>query len=315
MGAGTPRGAVSTEIDRGRTAVVFPGQSSGDDVARRAMLEEWRPELLATLADALGHDEPLALTEASLAADQAATVGASLASWHARGCPTPRFMVGHSLGELTALAAARAISEDDAVRLAAIRGELIQRACDASAGCGMVAVRAPLFDIEAIVEECDVAVAFHDAPRQVVVAGTHDALERARAALDDAGIRSTTLDERGAFNSPLMEPVVAPFRAALEQCEVHAPQAIVYSAATCRPLIDVRAELARSVALPVRWWETLARLAMEGIESFVEISVGGLIVPLPAGIVSERAAPGGSRSDAESVFAYFDEESRLHVLV
>jgi malonyl CoA-acyl carrier protein transacylase len=191
----------------------------------------------------------------------------------------------------------------------------MQRACDASSGCGMVAVRAPLFDIEAIAEECDVAVAFHDAPRQVVVAGTRDALQRARTAFADVGIRWTEIEERGAFNSPLMEPVVAPFRAALEDCEISAPQAIVYSAATCRPLIDVRTELARGVVLRVRWWETLARLAMEGIETFVEIPVGGLIVPLPAGIVTERAAPAASDAAAEPVFAYFDDESRLHVLV
>jgi malonyl CoA-acyl carrier protein transacylase len=319
-------------FDHRRAVVVFPGQPS-PEVGVQELIEEWRPQLFETLSEALDQDDPFAQRHVSQAAEQAITVACSLAYWYAQGCPTPRYMLGHSLGELTALAAARSISEEDAVRLAARRGELMQRASYANAGCGMVAVRAPLFDIEAIAGECGLAVAFHTAPRQVVVAGTRDGLERARAAYDDIGIRCTDLDLPGAFNSPLMEPAVAPFRAALEECEVSPPQAIVYSAATCRPLIDVRAELAQSLVAPVRWWETLARLAMEGIETFVEISVGGLLSPLPAGIVTGRAprppvvAPGAvgpvlvqaAPTDAEPavdpVFAYFDDENRLHVLI
>ena len=301
--------------DHARAVAVFPGQLS-QDVSVRELLEEWNPQLLETLSTALGHDDPIAEAHDSLAAQQAVTVGCSLAAWHAQGRPTPRYLLGHSLGELTALAAARSISEDDAVRLAAIRGELLQRACEAAAGSGMMAVRAPHFDIEAIADECDVVVALHTAPRQLVVAGTRDALGRARAALSEAGIRCTELDQPGAFNSPLMEPAVAPFGAALAECEVQPPQAIVYSASTCRPLIDVRAELAHNLVAPVRWWETLARLAMQGVDTFLEITGAGLLSTLPAGIVTERA-PRPSEADGatDTVVAYSDEQDRLHVLV
>jgi [acyl-carrier-protein] S-malonyltransferase len=321
-------------FDSTRAVVVFPGQLSRE-VSMRELLEEWSPQLLETLSAALGTDDPTSETRASLAAEQAVTVGCCLAAWHARGRPTPRYLLGHSLGELTALAAARSISEDDAVRLAAIRGDLMERACEASGGCGMMAVRAPLFDVEAIADACDVTVALHNAPRQLVVAGTREALERARDEFAEAGIRCTDLDQSGAFNCPLMESAVAPFRAALEECEVRPPQAIVYSASTCRPLIDARAELAHNLVAPVRWWETLARLAMEGIDTFLEISVDGLISPLPAGIVTERAArpsaepaprlapvpepapatPGEADPAGEAVFAYFDDENRLHFLI
>ena len=84
---------------------------------------------------------------------------------------------------------------------------------------------------------------------------------------------------------------------------------------TCRPLIDVRGELARNLVSPVRWWETLARLAMEGIETFVEVRAGGLLSPLPAGIVRERAPRPSSVASAEPLFSYQDEQNRLHVLV
>ena len=326
--ARAPTAAISMDFDPRRAVLVFPGQSTGD-VHLRAILEEWRPQLLETLSSALGCDDPFSRPYVSLAAEQAVTVSCSLACWYAKGRPTPCYLLGHSLGELTALAAAGAISEDDAVRLAAVRGALMQRVIEASPGCGMVAVHAPLFDIEAIVAECDLAVAFHDSPRQVMLAGTREGLDRARTAFGEAGIPCTHLDLPGPFNSPLMEPAVAPFRAALEECEVRPPQAIVYSASTCRPLIDVRAELAQNLVAPVRWWDTLARLAADGVETFLEISVGGLLSPLPAGIVTDRAArpyvaaaapqapprPAPQADVPEGVFAYFDEENRLHVLV
>jgi [acyl-carrier-protein] S-malonyltransferase len=336
-----------SEFDRNRTATVFPGQSSLD-VGRRDLVEEWSPELLDVLADALGEGDPFALADESLAAEQAVTVSCSLAYWHAHGRPASRYVVGHALGELTALASAGAIAEHDAVRLAAVRGDLMQRASDASPGCGMISVRAPLFDIEAIAEDCGVSVAFHNAPRQAVLAGSREGLECADAALAEVGIHCTAR-LRGAFNSPLMEPAVAPFRAALDQCEISPPQATVYSATTCRPMIDVRDELAQGLVAPVRWWETLARLAMEGVDNFIEICVGGLVSPLPDGIVIGRAehpAPGdpeseqpeaadpqagthigilaavadtadiaGPDSGGETIFAYFDDQNRMHVLV
>lgn len=299
-----------SEFDRNRTAMVFPGQSNRDE-GMRDLVEEWLPESLGVLADVLGEGDPFALAEESLAAEQAVTVSCSLAYWHAHGRAAPRYVVGHSLGELSALASAGSISEHDAVRLAALRGDLMERAAEASPGCGMLAVKAPLFDIEAIAEESGVSVASHNAPRQAVLSGSRMGLERARRALAEVGIRCRDLSARGASNSSLMEPAVAPFRAALDACEVRPPQAIVYSARTCRPIIDVRAELARGMVEPVRWWETLARLAMEGVEHFVEVCVGGLVAPLPAGIVIERAA---RPVTDESMFAYFDDQNHMHVL-
>jgi malonyl CoA-acyl carrier protein transacylase len=322
------------EFDRSRAAVVLPGQSSRDE-GMRELVEEWRPELLGTLYAATDADDPFTDDNRSLAAEQAVTVCSSLAYWHQLGRPSPRYVVGHSLGELTALAVAGSIGEHDAIRLAANRGELMQRACEANPGCGMVAARAPLFDVEPIAEACDVAVAYHNAPRQVVLSGGREALRRVREALRDEGIRCSRVDPCGAFNSPLMAPAVEPFRRALEECEVRPPQAIVYSASTCRPLIDVRGELARNLTSGVRWWETLARLAMEGVETFIEVRASGLLSQLPAGIVTERESPpararetafvasavaaaepaADDGSSVDALYAYHDEQNRLHVLV
>lgn len=307
-------------FDDSRAVVVFPGQSSGG-ADMRQLLEQWRPQLLEVLSTAVGRDDPFSSTATSLAAAQAVTVSCGLAYWYAQGRPTPRYMLGHSLGELTALAAAGSISEEDSVRLAAVRGELMQRACDATGGCGVMEVRAPIFDIEAIAEACGIAVAFHDGPRHVVVGGTRAGLDRARAEFDDVGIACAAVHAPVAFNSPLMDSAVGPFHAELARCDVRPPQSIVYSAATCRPLIDVRAELARNLVRPVRWWETLARLAVHGVENFIEISLGGLLSPLPAGLATQQAQHPwsdtlwGDAAAEEAAFAYFDDDNRLHVLV
>ena len=313
------RGGMS--FDESRAVVVFPGQSSSD-AGMRQLLEQWRPRLLEVLSSVAGHDDPFSCTDTSIATAQAVTVACGLAYWYAQGRPTPRYMIGHSLGELTALAAAGSISEEDSVRVAAVRGELMQRACDATGGCAVMEVRAPIFDIEAIAEECGISVAFHDGPRQVVVGGTRDGLERARAEFADVGIACDDVHASVGFNSPLMDSAVDPFRAELERCEVQPPQSIVYSAATCRPLIDVRAELAHNLVRPVRWWETLARLAVQGVENFIEIPLGGLLSPLPAGLAKQQAHDprvdalwGDAACADEAAFAYFDDENRLHVLV
>jgi len=331
------------DFERSRAAVVFPGES-GRDGRMRELVEEWDPELLEQLPSILDGEDPFGPVQPSIAGEHVVTVCCSLAYWHALGRPTPRYVVGHSLGELTALAAAGSIAELDAVQLAAARGGLLARACAANPGCGTIAVRAPLFEVEPVAEECGVSVAYHNAPRQVVLSGSAEALSRARDALAERAIRCGDLDNAGAFNSTLMEAAVDPFRELLERCEVSPPQAIVYSATTCRPMIDVRSELASNLVAPVRWWETLARLAMEGVDTFLEVRAGGLLSPLPAGIVSDRpirpsrtraarphdqertaldealGAAGTAAADQDSasvdaLYVYHDEENRLHLLV
>jgi malonyl CoA-acyl carrier protein transacylase len=274
-----------------RRVLTFPGQGSHEE-GMRAVVERWRPELLDTLGGVAGGDA-FDRAETSTAAAQPAIVCTSIAHWHARGCPSAEWVTGHSLGELTALVAARSLGEHDAVRLAARRGKLMQEASDAHPGCGMLAVKAPIEDVEPIARECGVAVGNHNAPTQVVLSGSAEGLDRARDRLKEGRIRSTRLHVAGAFHSPLMASAVEPFRAALNDVEFAPPECAVFSPISVSAMEDPRRELPDSLLSPVRWVEAVHELAEQGAERFEEVGPGGVLtrlVDLSLSMVFDRAA-------------------------
>jgi [acyl-carrier-protein] S-malonyltransferase len=290
--------------DLTRVALVFPGQGSHED-GMRGVVEQWRPNLLETLAEVTDGD-CFADAESSTAACQPAIVAVSIAYWHALGRPTAGYVTGHSLGELTALVAAGSLHEDDAVRLAARRGALMQAASDEHPGCGMMAVKAPLGEIEAIARECGVVVGNHNGHRQVVLSGGAEELERARLRLREQRVRCTVLRVAGAFHSPLMESAVEPFRQALREVRFAEPRSVVFSAIGCRPMTDPATELADSLLHPVRWVETIEAIAAHGATRFVEVGPSAVLQRLIDAIV--RGAPaGGAAPEPQS-----DEELTVH---
>ena len=127
-------------------------------------------------------------------------------------------MAGHSLGEITALVAAGALTAEDGLRLVAARGRLMQEAAEETGDGGMTAVRARADTRDAVAEvaaEANVAIANDNAPDQLVLSGAVSALDRAEELLTERGIRGKRLPVAGAFHSPLMEPAVEPFREAV----------------------------------------------------------------------------------------------------
>ena len=129
----------------------------------------------------------------------------------------PDALAGHSYGELPALAAAGRLTVDELFRLSWARGRLMaeQRAGDAG---GMIAVFAPLADIEAAVrdDKLGLVVANKNAPGQTVLSGPTTDVSRAESALANRGIRAVRLPVAAAFHSPLVADAAGPFRAALE---------------------------------------------------------------------------------------------------
>ena len=274
-----------------RLALAFPGQGSHEE-GMRDVVARWRPELLDTLAAAAG-DDAFERAEKSTAAAQPAIVCASIAHWHARDCPAAEWTIGHSLGELTALVAARSLDEHAAIRLAARRGELMQEASDAHPGCGMLAAKGPIDQVAPIAEECAVSVGNHNAPNQVVLSGSAEGLDSARDRLKEAGIRSTRLRVAGAFHSPLMASAVEPFREALADVEFATPSCTVFSPISVRPIEDPRRELPDSLLSPVRWVEAVQALAEQGAERFEEVGPGEVLtrlIDLSLSTVFDRAA-------------------------
>ena len=256
-------------------ALLFPGQGS-QTAGMRELVAEHAPELLELALAEVGAD-PFELVDEGTAYAQPAIVCASLAGWTRAGRPDAAYLAGHSLGELSALAAGGAVAEADAVRLAVVRGRLMQAAGDEAPG-GMLALLGDSDVARAAAERGGALIANDNGPTQLVVAGPVDALEATTAEAKANGVRAIRLAVRGAFHSPAIRSAVAPFRAALADVEFSAPAMPVYSSSTASPFAtrpaEVRDQLAAALVRPVRWRETLLELRALGVDRFSEAGPG-----------------------------------------
>jgi len=285
-------------LDSTPTAVLFPGQGS-QATDMRDVVADVRPDLLAAVIDLVGED-PFALVDQSTRYAQPAIFCASLAGWtQIRDRVDPIALAGHSLGELTALAAAGAIDDHDALRLVVLRGLLMDVAGAASGGGTMLAVLgATPAQAGALASRHRVSLANDNAPGQVVLSGAPDALKAAR---DDAranGLRAVALDVTGAFHSPQMQRAVIPFREALAEIEFAAPEIPVISCATAQPFADPAAELAEALVSPVRWRETMTALDALGAGTFVDVGPSAVLARL-----APRCIPGAAAASLDVLLA------------
>ncbi len=158
--------------------------------------------------------------------------------------------------------------------------------------------------VAAIAADHNVVVANDNAPGQRVLSGATRAIEAAKVALRDAGVRVLELNVSGAFHSPLMAPAVPEWTAALEATEIGTPRLPVYSCVTAAPIDDIRRRLAEAPTAPVRWRETVLALQAAGVEHFEDAGPGRVLAcqadrrgeahdPRPG---SPIAVPGADRS-------------------
>ncbi|MBV8159499.1 MAG: ACP S-malonyltransferase [Acidimicrobiia bacterium] len=275
-------------------AVTFPGQGS----QAAGMGEPWRhsPQwaLVERAEEVLGREvAPLLLDAdptrlAHTREAQLAVFLTSLLAWESArdGLGEVVAFAGHSLGQLTALAAAGVLAVDDAVRLVARRGELTQAAANASGG-GMAALLGA--DEAQAVDACAAAadacwLANDNAPGQLVIAGTEDGLRSAADAARTLGVRRVVrLEVDGAFHTPLMQPAADGLAPALAQMDVEAPSVPVVSNADATAYTDGngwRTRLVDHLVQPVRWRQSLDTLVDLGTDTFVEVGPGRVLTGL-----------------------------------
>ena len=258
----------------GASAIIFPGQGSQRD----GMGEEARaiaPELHQLVGEAVGED-PFPRAGESTRYAQPAILCAALAGWIAADRPTADAFAGHSLGELGAAAAAGALSEEDALRLAAHRGRLMDEAGAAEPG-GMLALLCPADVASEIAAATRTTVANDNAPTQVVVSGGLAEIEAAATEAKARDVRTIRLDVGAAFHSPAMRPALAPFGDLLGEVDVRAPERTLISSVTVAALesaAEVRAALARAIVEPVRWRACVEELGRRGFDTFEETGPG-----------------------------------------
>jgi len=275
------------------TAVLFPGQGSQRE-GMRELVAQLRPELLDWAIEECGCD-PFERLDEGTRFQQPAILCASLAGWTRAREQRPSLLAGHSLGELSALAAGGVISERDAVRIVAVRGAAMADAAAASPPSGMLAARAGMDVAAEVAELAGASVANENAADQVVLAGTDEALDAAAAELRARGLRSMRLPVSGGFHSPEMVAAEGPLRAALAATEIAPAEIEVLSSMTAAPFTDPRAELVAALSRPVRWVAVTEQLAARGIGRCVEAGPGSVLTKLV-----RRALPG---VEAESVDA------------
>lgn len=283
----------------GTLAFVFPGQGS-QSVGMLAELAAAYPEVKKTFKEASevlgvdlwelasrGPEQALNLTVNT----QPALLSAGVAVWRVwcgHSARRPALMAGHSLGEYTALVCAGALDFGAALKLAALRGKLMQEAVPE--GQGAMAALLGLED-DKVREICvqaagneTVSAANFNAPGQVVISGGARAVERAIALAKQAGAkRAIPLPVSVPSHCALMRPAAEKLAAFLRKTPLQAPGIPVIHNADVAFHTDpdaLRDILAKQLYQPVRWTETIRKMARTGIKTVLECGPGKVLCGL-----------------------------------
>jgi malonyl CoA-acyl carrier protein transacylase len=269
-----------------QSAFLFPGQGSSV-VGTEALVAEFCGELAEQCRAAVG-DDLFARAGESTRFAQPAIFLASLAGWRSLDAPEPLAFAGHSLGELSALAAAGVMDAHDALELVILRGALMAEAAERAVDGGMLAVlKGTVEQAQQLADAHGVTVANDNAPGQVVLSGRAGKLKEAAIGARAIGVRAIVLDVAGAFHSPDMASACPLFRRALGRVDLHEPTAPVISGVTAQPFEDVRGQLAAALTRPVRWRETMQTIYAIGVRRYVDVGPDRVLAKLVGRNVSE----------------------------
>lgn len=293
-------------------AMVFPGQGS-QAVGMLAELATQFPVVEQTFVQAsevLGYDlwnlvqngtaEELGQTQKTQPALLAASVAIYRVWQEKYPEQKPAVMAGHSLGEYSALVCAGVLDFQDAIKLVELRGNAMQQAVPAGTGA-MYAIIG--LDNDAIINACAQAAAEtgevvsavnFNSPGQVVIAGTKVAAEKAGALCKEAGAkRALPLAVSVPSHCALMKPAADKLAEALANITLSVPTTPVINNVDVAVETDadaIRNALVRQLYSPVRWTETVEKMAQDGVTALYEIGPGKVLIGLAGRIVKELSA-------------------------
>ena len=209
---------------------------------------------------------------------------------------TPDAVAGHSLGEFSALVAAGVLSFEQGLTLVAKRASAMHKACQVTPGAMAAVITPEIATIEDICSKTEgvVVAANYNAPGQTVISGSVEAVKAACEELKEVGIRrAIPLPVGGAFHSPLMEQARAELEQAIAEAEFATPICPIYQNVDALPHTDpaeIKANLIKQLTAPVRWTQSVEKMAADGVTSFTEMGCGTVLQGLIRKICSDVEA-------------------------
>ena len=211
----------------------------------------------------------------------------------------PEVVAGHSLGEFSALIANKVLSFEDGLRLVARRAAAMQRACEINPSTMAAVLGLDDARVEEICSEITdevVVAANYNCPGQLVISGSIAGVKLACERLKAAGAkRALILPVGGAFHSPLMEPARAELKEAIMNTHFGNPTCPIFQNVDASPYIDptmIKENLINQLTSPVRWTQTVQKMAEHGCDHFTEVGPGSVLQGLVKKIAKDAVTDG-----------------------
>ena len=273
------------------TAYVFPGQGAqfsgmGKELYHQSsvakeLFDKANEILKFNITDLMfvGTDEDLRQTKVTQPAIflHSVTLAASLPDF------APDMVAGHSLGEFSALVAAKALSFEEGLSLVSARARAMQKACEIQPSTMAAVIGLPDEKVEEICASIPgvVVPANYNCSGQLVISGAISAVEEACKALKEAGAkRALLLPVGGAFHSPLMEPARQELADAIQKAIIQTPICPVYQNVDAKPQTQpqiIKQNLLMQLTSPVRWTQSVQNMVADGATHFIELGPGNVL--------------------------------------